>query len=146
MILDQISAKWDSDAQLQTTGGPLFAGEIPEYNEVGVAVYFPYTYCLIGSTSFHYLLGSVQYLEATEVTFYTFTSGIKLAQTAVRLIQDKFSWKTDLTFTDSTSDVFSIRPLNCTLDSQNARDKNGQPVYRGCISFLFTINRTEATS
>jgi hypothetical protein len=143
VILDQISAKWDADAALRTSAGPLFAGEVPEMDENGTPVYFPYTYCLIGATSFHYIMGVTNYLEATEVTFYTFCSGIKVAQEAVRLIQNKFSWETDLVFNDSNSSVFSIRPLNCTLDSQNARDKNGQPVYRGMISFLFTINRVE---
>lgn len=144
MILDQVARKWDADSALRAAAGPLFAGEVPEYNEDNSEVAFPYTYCLVGSTSFHYLMGVANYLEATEVTFNVFTSGMKKAQTAIRAVQDAFAWATDLTFDDATSSVFSIRPLSAGLDSQNARDKDGQPVYRGWVSLLFTTNRIES--
>lgn len=143
MILDQISAKWDVDLPLIAAAGRMYAGEIPEFDENGVEVSLPYTYCEVGSTSFLYYLADT-YFESTEVTFHCYAVGMKKAQEAVRKIKDTFAWSTDLSFDDTNSSIFSIRPLNSQVTSQFLRDKSGNPVYRGTISLLFTINRTDS--
>ena len=145
MILDQISEKWDGDLSLISTAGRLFAGEVPEFDEDGVEVSLPYTYCEVGSTSFLYYLADT-YFESTEVTFHCYTVGMKKAQEAVRKIKDTFAWIDDLNFNDTTSSLFSCRPLNTQVTSQYLRDKSGNPVYRGTLSLLFTINRTDSNA
>jgi len=143
-ILEPINLKWESSLELLSTAGKLYAGEVPEVDEDGNLTEFPYTYYRVDSTSFDYLFGP-RYFEHNHVTFDVFCSGMAAAEAAVNKIQTTYAWTTDLNFeADTTSSVFSIRPLSPSIRSVNFRDKNGLPVYRGTLSMMFTINRVQA--
>lgn len=141
MILQPILDKWESNQDLVTLAGPLYTGEIPEIDVTGQKLKLPYTYMIIGSSDYSYMMAQ-NYLEMNEVTFYHFNTGAHLASTVLDSIYTVFAWQ-KLDFPSANDSTFSIRPLTKKVTCEHVRDQDGVSIYRGLISFLFTTNRLD---
>lgn len=131
-----IKGHWENNPTLNTYAGRLYLDEIPEVDESGNPISFPYTELNIGKTFFDYTFTTEEY-EITLVNFSVYAIGGENAERGITEIREFFKFQTQLPF--PTTVTVKIEPVDYYVESQFVRARDGAIVYCAHLSYTITV-------
>lgn len=130
---------WGLVPALSSSCGPVFSQEAPE-NLSGEKLELPWTILTYDRTTQEFTTEGIYY-ETTRLEFACYAVGDQKAEDALAAVSTYLDWQALPFANPRLVRTVMVDPVDYTVESTFMRNRTGQVVWKGCRSYLVTVER-----